>query len=212
MFHILIVTLLLGLGAAAPIGPINLEIIRRHLQSGFITGMIFGSGACSADLTYLLLLSLGVLTLLTHSVLISSMGIVGSLILFWFGFSAIRLTSKLRTSRLKQKSYPAHFRDGYLLTLSNPYTLLFWSSMSTQVATLTVNRSHYAVLFGCIGVLMGTLLWVTGLNLLLYFSKKLLSEKFIHKINIGGGILLIAMAAYLFIHSLVALSRYYTAL
>ncbi|MCP4473025.1 MAG: LysE family transporter [Gammaproteobacteria bacterium] len=113
MLHILIVTLLLGLGAAAPVGPINLEIIRRHLQSGFTTGIIFGSGACSADLTYLFLLSLGVLTLLTHVVLINSMGIVGSLILFWFGFSAVRLTSKLQTSVVKEKNYAAHFRDGY---------------------------------------------------------------------------------------------------
>ena len=39
--HIFYGCFLLGLGAAAPIGPVNLEIIRRNLQHGFATGFSF---------------------------------------------------------------------------------------------------------------------------------------------------------------------------
>lgn len=93
MFHEIIFGLLLGWGAAIPIGPINLEVIRRNLQFGSRFGISFGLGACSADMTYFILLLAGALVLLQHELVLRIIGIIGALILLWFGISAIRLKS-----------------------------------------------------------------------------------------------------------------------
>ena len=61
MYHVVITLLIgiaIGLSAAAPIGPVNFEIIRRNLTLGLKAGIGFGLGACTADLCYLIVVFL----------------------------------------------------------------------------------------------------------------------------------------------------------
>jgi len=44
--------LALGLGAAAPIGPVNVEIARRTLRFGRRAGFLLGCGAVTVDVGY----------------------------------------------------------------------------------------------------------------------------------------------------------------
>ena len=66
MLNLFIFGLFLGWGAAIPIGAINLEIIRRNLRFSTASGLAFGLGACVADVTYLVLLSVGILQFLNY--------------------------------------------------------------------------------------------------------------------------------------------------
>src|SRR5215218_6063145 len=56
--------ILFGIGAAAPIGPVNVEIARRALRHGFAAGFALGCGAVTVDVTYAILASLSVTRLL----------------------------------------------------------------------------------------------------------------------------------------------------
>src|SRR6476620_1411581 len=58
--------LLLGIGAAAPIGPVNVEIARRTLKGGFRAGFALGCGAVTVDVTYAILSSVGVAQLVNQ--------------------------------------------------------------------------------------------------------------------------------------------------
>ena len=104
MLHQFIFGLLLGLGAAIPLGPMNLEIIRRNLRFGSVYGIALGLGACSADVTYLVLLSLGALSILTHPLILQVIGVIGSSILLWFGYSALRLKATLGREKWRGRS------------------------------------------------------------------------------------------------------------
>ncbi len=201
--HIFIFCLLLGLGAAAPVGPVNFEIIRRSLHAGFITGVVFGMGACLVDLTYLILLSAGILAFLKLPILLNVIGMLGALIIAWFGLQALTSNAHYTDKTVNSKPLALHIRDGYLMTLFNPYTILFWASVSTQIASL--GGTHHGLLLGGTGVLLGTFGWVIFLNTLIHFSKRLIADKAMRWINIVGGILLIAMAVYGFIHSVLGL-------
>lgn len=200
MLHEIIFGLLLGWGAAIPIGPMNLEIIRRNLQLGTIYGMALGVGACTADLTYIILMSLGALSILSHPLILKIIGILGGLILAWFGFSALRLNSQSlaekNPSTHNDKISPLwrHTLEGYLLTLINPFTVLFWSSVSAQIAINAHTQGHGA-LFTALGVLLGTLSWSFGLNTVLHFTRHRLSGRFMHLLNIIGGSILLVFAA-----------------
>jgi threonine/homoserine/homoserine lactone efflux protein len=50
---------LIGLGAAVPIGQVNVMIARRTLRGGFWPGFAVGAGASSIDVMYAMLSSLG---------------------------------------------------------------------------------------------------------------------------------------------------------
>lgn len=193
--------LLLGWGAAIPIGPMNLEIIRRNLRYGTAYGVALGVGACSADVTYIILVALGALTILHYVAVMKIVGVIGSLILAWFGYLALKLKSNELNNNsnkpLSSKIYPIwrHTIDGYILTLINPYTILFWSSISTQIALMS-QGTHFAIVYASAGVLIATLSWIISLNTVLNFTKHRLSPKTMHLFNYFGGFLLLAFAAF----------------
>lgn len=196
LLHYLIFGMLLGWGAAIPIGPMNLEIIRRNLRFGTPYGIALGLGASTADVTYLILLSLGALTILTFPSVLNIVGVLGSLILAWFGYGALRLKIKSDFLNSEQQPATALWRqtfDGYLLTLINPFTVLFWSSVSAQIA-IAAKSTHYAALFMGLGVLLATLSWSVGLNGFLHFTRHRLSERVMRLLNILGGIMLLGFA------------------
>lgn len=196
--------LLLGWGAAIPIGPINLEMTRRNLRYGTWAGMAIGWGAGLADLTYLVLLSVGALQLLEHRLFLKILGIAGALILAWFAYKALSAKSQepsFATTPAPKMPLYRHFIEGYLLTLINPPTLLFWSSISSLLAV----HSHalpYALLYAGAGVISGTFSWSTGLNIFLHISRHRLTTRTMHRLNLAGGLLLLGFALLGFWRSL----------
>lgn len=204
MLHLTLFGLLLGWGAAIPIGAINLEMIRRNLRFGTSAGLMLGTGACCADLTYLILLSLGALQILNNPIVLKITGILGAFILAWFGLMSLRLKAVYIANNpaapSAAKSTWRHAFEGYLLTLINPYTIVFWSSISMTIAALTHNNP-FATLYVGIGVLIATFSWACGLNISLHFTRHRLSKRIIQKINIIGGIILLGFAVFGFWHA-----------
>src|SRR5688500_19678667 len=68
---------LLGLGAAVPIGPVNVEMARRALRGGFFAGFALGCGAVTVDVLYLVLSSLSVAQLLNHPRVLKPLAVAG---------------------------------------------------------------------------------------------------------------------------------------
>ncbi len=196
MWHLYFFGLLIGWGVAIPIGPMNLEIIRRNLRFGLPAGLSFGLGIISADLSYLLLLNLGFLTVLIHTpVIMLPISLGGALILIWFGIKTLRMPAP--TLAVKQSpSEPLwkNTRDGYLLTLLSPFTILFWASMSSQIA-LSGSTPH-TVTAMTLGVMSGVSSWMIGLNLVLHITRHRLSAHLMHQLNRGGGLILLGFALF----------------
>ena len=88
------------------------------------------------------------------------------------------------------------------MTLLNPMTILFWSSISVQLAALS-HRGTVSALYVGIGVLVGTVSWILALNSAIHFTRHRLSDKVMHYLNIAGGILLLGFAAFGFWHALI---------
>src|SRR5580765_6294021 len=81
---------LLGIGAAAPIGPVNVEIARRTLRDGFRAGFALGCGAVTVDVTYALLTSLGISKLAGHPSIYWPIQIIGAMLLAYLGMISAR--------------------------------------------------------------------------------------------------------------------------
>lgn len=185
--------ILLGLGAAIPIGPVNLEIVRRNLRFGTSSGLALGLGACFADVTYLILLCLGTLSLLQYPEVLRLIGFVGSLVLAWFGISAFRAKIPETPEHRERHSLGKHGIEGYLMTLINPFTILFWASVTSQITFAASQHSNIVVLAG-LGVVIGTVSWVIFLNTIIHVTRHRLNSTVIKWLNYLGGFILLGFA------------------
>lgn len=196
MLHSFLFGFFLGCGAAIPIGPMNIEIMRRNLTLGARFGVLFGLGACAADLTYMILLSFGLLVLFSTPFVMSSVTILGALLLLYFAFNILRAPINSFEVKAYQASHFAlkHFFSGYSLTLINPATIIFWLSVSAQITAQTA-MSH-RLLWASLGVIMGTVGWALSFNLFLNFTRHKISPLLMRLLNIFGAMLLIGFAIY----------------
>ncbi|MDF2690877.1 MAG: hypothetical protein K0S29_732 [Gammaproteobacteria bacterium] len=202
--HLLWYGLLIGWGVAIPFGPINLEIVRRNLTYGTRYGVAFGLGACAVDATYMLLFAVGVLSVLAHPLFIKLVGCIGAILLIWFGLRALR--AKPVQVSLQSATYSKqlwrHSAESYMLTMSNPFTIIFWTSISSQIAVMAQHTPH-ALVWMTLGVITGTFSWEITLNGFLHVTKHRLSLSIIHWLNIFGGLILIGMALFSLFYVLV---------
>lgn len=196
MLHALFIGILLGWGAAIPIGPMNIEVIRRNLSFGTLSGILCGLGACLADLSYLILVAVGALALMQNPKILDVMAIGGSIVLIYFAIGAFRMKADKESIQRSNKQAPKWWRNttaGYLMTLLNPYTVLFWISVSSQVAALTAHGKVSVYDVG-VGILLGTFSWVASLNIVLHFTRHRLPSSVMRYLNIAGGVILLGFA------------------
>ncbi len=155
---------LLGLGAAAPIGPVNLEIARRSLRQGFAAGFSLGCGAATIDILYAVVSSLSVRPLLNRPGLLTGLGIVGGLFIGYLGVmcfvSAAKPIALGETSGRSRRNY----LTGLLMTGLNPMTLAFWFiAVPGVVGQITADPKH-DLPWVCAGVFAATIAWVGGFS------------------------------------------------
>lgn len=190
---LLIFGILLGLGAAIPIGPINLEMVRRNLHYGTTTGVSLGLGACTADVTYLTLLCFGTLSLLQYPIVLRVIGLIGSLVLAWFAIQAFRAEAPETPEHVSRHALWKHTFEGYCMTLINPFTILFWASVTSQI-TLAASQHGNIILLAGTGVVIGTVGWVLVLNGIIHLTRHRLNATVIKWLNYLGGTILLCFA------------------
>lgn len=186
---------LMGLGAAIPFGPINWEITRRNLQFGTLSGVTLGLGACLTDVTYLVVFGLGAGALLKMAWLMRIIGVMGSCILLYFGVMTFRAKRAKLTKVLHKRPLWRDLAAGYLMTFVNPFTILFWSSVVSQLSLIAGEKTSNLAVIGS-GVLVGVLGWVLFLNLLLHFLRHKIPDKLTLRLSEIGGVILIGFALF----------------
>jgi threonine/homoserine/homoserine lactone efflux protein len=197
----LVQNILLGLSLAAPIGPVNLEIIKRGLQSGFRQAFITGLGAMSADLTYLTLIFFGLTLFLKIPFIKIFLALAGSFVLIYLGTTSVRDFFQKQeldvnqTQRFFKNSYIA----GYFITICCPITIVWWTGVfAALLASQTETQAGFSAYLSCLTILLGCFIWVIFLSAALHWGKKIINEKFIRIITLIAGMFLIGFGIYFF--------------
>ena len=194
----------LGFGAAAPIGPVNVEIARRAIGRGFWAGFALGCGAVTIDVTDAILSSLALRPLVGHPQIMKLIGLGGALFLTWLGIGCLLgLWRHLRRDPLAgadvQSEISVAARRAYLtglfMTALNPMTLAFWFIVVPgTVGAITQHPSHDLPII-CVGVFVATLTWVVIFSATLTQISRWGKAKLIVIADAAGGIILLAFAA-----------------
>lgn len=180
---------------AAPIGPVNLEIIRRALREHPSHGLAVGLGACCIDAAYLFLFSLGIGTAARIPGFREVAFIAGGLLLSWLGIGAIREGRKFllgledpHPEREAGVKPPGSFLKCYLIglgmTATNPMTVAFWSALALNFTAYSFALKMTAV----VATLLGCLSWVLLIIGLLSVARAWVGPKLFGGVTLAGGL------------------------
>ena len=197
--YTLVQNILLGLSLAAPIGPVNLEIIKRGLNSGFKQAFLTGAGAMCSDTTYLILIFFGLTSFLNFAFMKIFLGIAGGIILIYLGAASAKdfFRKANATENKPYRLFKASFVTGYVLAISSPMTIVWWTGVfGALLAAQTHTQTNISAFFSCLSILLGCFLWVTSLSIALHWGKKIINEKFTRLISLFAGLFLIAFGMY----------------
>lgn len=185
--------ILLGLGVAIPIGPLNILIMNYSLSS-FGRGFALGMGAMSADILYFVLLSLGVLVVFDNTWIFKSIAIFGAIFLLYVAWTCYKNASKMLAKiscAERGESLLACYLKGLGLNSINPFIIGFWLSLSSVVA------SSANWMIAALGVLLALFAWVLGLSIVTSLARRIISAKVARIFSYVSAVLMLFFTAFL---------------
>ncbi len=153
--------IMIGLAIAAPVGPIGVLCIRRSLSGGMLAGLATGLGAAAADALYGAVAGFGLTSisvfLLDHQLMIRSLGGAALLVIAL----RILLAPPARAAQGRNGEVPlaGAFISCFLLTLTNPTTILSFLAIFAGLGLAEWVQDYAAAAVLVAGVLLGSALW-----------------------------------------------------
>lgn len=188
----------LGLSLAAPIGPINAAQLERGIKNGFFHSWFVGLGAMIADGFYMLLVYLGFVHFLEKPIIQSFLWSFGCFVLIYTGVEGLVGGEKISESSLRNyEPLYKSFLSGFLMSISNPLTILFWMGIYGSVLAKTAaNYSTDQLLLFSLAIFLGLLIWDISMALMASTFRKLLSPALLKLISFISGLSLIGFGCY----------------
>lgn len=195
---------ILGLSLSAPIGPINAAQLDRGIKKGFWHSWLFGLGAVLADILYMVLVYLGVVHFLSTPFMQTFLWLFGAFVLIYTGIESLINAGKVNIStKKKDESLIANLFSGFIMSLSNPMTILFWLGIYGSVLVKTASDHGKSDLFWfSTAIIIGVLIWDLTMAGVSSIFRKLLSTRAITLISVLSGLSLIIFGIYFGIRAL----------
>lgn len=188
----------LGVSLAAPVGPVNAGQIDRGIKGGFLHAWLFGLGATTADVLYMCLVYLGFVNILQISIVQTFLWLFGFFVLVYTGVESL-LSAKKHTmvTRRGNIKYSKSYFSGFLMSLLNPLSILFWIGIYGSILANTVltNSDKHLVIYSA-AILSGVLLWDFMMAILSSVLRKYLTSALLAAISLISGISLIIFGVY----------------
>lgn len=197
MIHFMI----LGFSLAAPIGPMNIEVLKRGLTEGVRSSWMVGVGGLTGDILLLMGIFLGLHQFLDNQVIQLLMYVSGIAILGYLGISSIHaaLFKPFEHPAANSAGMKSSYLTGLTISLANPLSLLFWFGIyGASLQGLTANYSLAASLICSFAIIFGLFLWNLQLVLAVHFSKKWLKDSVLRGITFCAGIMLLGFSGQFF--------------
>ncbi len=198
----------LGVSMAAPIGPVKSVLLNTGLKHGFFHAWFFSLGAITTDIMYMLIVYFGVGQFIESPLLKIILWSFGCFVLLYTGIENLLSQQKIDmiSKSRKRVRLRTSILSGFLLSLLNPLTILFWlgiygsilaknAGVSTGFQILFISAS---ILFG-IGIVDFTMSFLSG------GARKLLSTKLLKWVSIISSFSMIGFGIYFGIQAFQAL-------
>lgn len=188
-----------GVILAAPIGPINIEIVRRGIRDGFLHGWLMGLGALTADTIYAMAIVTGFSRFAENESLRVVLFLAGAAMMAWLGYGSIRTALSPRGGETEALTVPRGrtYLAGFMLAAFNPFGIVYWLTVGAGLAADAVSRfGEGSAPILVLGVMLGILTWVTTLSVIAQVSRRFVTGKGMRWITGISGIALFGFAIW----------------
>ncbi|HEX7927701.1 MAG TPA: LysE family transporter [bacterium] len=193
--------LLLGFSIAAPVGPIGILCIQRTLAEGRAAGLATGLGAAAADAVYGCIAAFG-LTLVSAFLVQQQawIGLLGGAYLAWLGVQLFRAAPMglpdANTPAPARVPLASAFGSTFLLTLSNPVTILSFVAVFAGLGLATSGGDAWDAGTLVLGVFLGSAAWWLLLSGGVGALRRKVTPGGLRWINRGSGLTVLAFALW----------------
>ena len=188
--------LIIGFSIAAPVGPIGVLCIRRSLEQGTLAGLTAGLGAATADAVYGCIAGFG-LTAVSGFLVRQQfwLALVGGVFLCYLGVRTFLSRPAEQAATLGTGSLAATYGTTFLLTLSNPATILSFVAVFAGFG-LGQAADYAAAVVLVLGVFTGSALWWMILSGGVGLIRNRVNVQWMKAINRLSGCILLAFGLY----------------
>jgi threonine/homoserine/homoserine lactone efflux protein len=193
-FSLLLRAFIIGISIAAPVGPIGVLCIRRTLANGRMAGFVSGLGAASADMVYGAIAAFG-LTAITGLLVENAywFKIVGGLFLLYLGVKTFLEKPADKPASVSQDGKLSMFTSTFLLTITNPMTILAFAAIFAGTMLGTTSNSPLIMVAG---IFTGSATWWLGLSFGVGILRDRLTQAHMAWINRISGAIIITFGLY----------------
>ena len=148
----------IGVAIAAPVGPMSVLCMRRTLAKGWRLGLHTGLGIATGDGIYASVAAFGLVGVSKFLVAYGKpLHLVTGCFLLYLGVRTFAVRP-IADSAIEQRATGADFTSAFVLTMTNPPTILSFAAMFAGVAPATGFDAFTSAQTVC-GVFIGSTLW-----------------------------------------------------
>jgi threonine/homoserine/homoserine lactone efflux protein len=209
--HVLSAAFLIGLAAAAPMGPVNMLAIRRGVIGGWRHTLACGIGSVTGDLILFSMVLLGghyFFSDLSNPTLQAVLATIGIIVLLplgiYFLVRAVKDPMRAYASARQhwdEGTVPAHLiaevTNCVALTLFNPLTILYWVGVTSNWLPFAHSvLGHSAPVWGILMAAAGLTSWFTAVIIVVRFIPDRIGPTFFRLVNAILGLILLGFATF----------------
>lgn len=182
-------------GAAMP-GPLMTATIGESARKGPVAGPALVAGHGILELLLVILLMLGLAPFLKQDMVFSVIAMAGALMLAGMGVSMLLKVPGLTLSREASAGGTSRLvAAGAVLSLSNPYWTLWWSTIGLTYILYSARLGNAGVALFFAGHLLGDLAWYSALSFAVGRGRRFMSDRSYRVIVALCSLFLVVLAA-----------------
>lgn len=202
---------IIGVVVSAPMGPVGVLCIQRTLNKGRWYGFVTGLGASLSDIIYALITGYGMSFIFDFiNANIFYLQLLGSIMLLAFGYYTFRSNpvQSIRPVSANKGSYFHNFITAFLVTLSNPLIIFLFIGFFARFTFVLPEIPLAEQLAGYTTILLGAVTWWLGITFFVNKVRNRFNLRGIWMVNRIIGIVVIAVALFGFVFTLLGASLY----
>lgn len=195
-----ITAFMMGFSGAMMPGPLLTVNIHESYRRGFMTGPLLILGHGILELLLIAGLTLGLDALLVKPFVKGSIAIAGGIVLLWMGWGMVRdalagrITLELSVTSETRGMHPVF--AGIIVSLSNPYWLLWWATIGLTFVTRSLQYGILGLTVFFTGHILADLIWYSAISAAVVSGKGFLSNRVYQGVLVMCGIFLLGLAGY----------------
>lgn len=191
--------ILLGISLAAPVGPVNAAQLNTGIKNGFFHAWIFGLGALTADVLYMIMVYFGVGQFIDSPLVKIILWSFGCFVLTYTGVENLLTLHKIKIDLKFGKSirFRRSLLAGFFMSLLNPLTILFWLGIygSVLAETSQIFSGNQIIIYS-LAIIVGVILWDTIMAFISSGARRFLSTTLLKIISILSSLSMIGFGVY----------------